>query len=183
MRQFLYLIGQPGAGKSTLMATAMEGVAWEQMKQPLAHIRYPGGIELGTRRQHFSGTDALPFHIQPQAIAWVGRSDAPEVILGEGDRLAGDGFFAAVKRAGYVMTVIYLNTPNDVAAARRRERGGYQSPNQIIGRRERMRKLAQTWVDLAWNLDGTRPLADLTSILQAHPAIIAARGDRLANAE
>jgi energy-coupling factor transporter ATP-binding protein EcfA2 len=88
----LYLIGPPGAGKSTLMATIV-GRALEQRADPIAHtLHVSGWTQLGKLRDGFPGTDTLPRTVINDACAWV-RSDAPTSLAGEGDRLACERFF------------------------------------------------------------------------------------------
>jgi len=147
-RQFLYILGEPGIGKSALMAELTAHLAPLPQASPMAHILWleagePQFAELGARRANgFSGTDALPMGIQPKAVEWM-QQRPYRSILAEGDRLANDGFFTAVERAGYELTVVYMH--GTVAAERRRARGSRQNESWVRGRITKTQGLAERW--------------------------------------
>lgn len=153
MSHFLYLLGAPGSGKSSLvraLSTSARGVAH---KKPFPHIEWaaPGGevVELGARREKFSGTDALPMNTQPRAVAYVDAHPGP-LLLAEGDRLANDGFFKAVQAAGYTFTLVWLDPPGEWMATRRAERverdgGRLQNESWIRGRESKVNRLGLEW--------------------------------------
>ena len=160
-RQFLYLIGEPGIGKSTLMAQLTSTMLAIEQVSPIRHILWLDGYqeprfaELGARRANgFSGTDALPMGIQPRATEWIAQRPYRS-ILAEGDRLANDGFFAAVEAAGYKLTVVYL--AGSVAAERRIQRGSRQNPAWVRGRITKTERLAIKWGALDLIVDGKDP--------------------------
>ena len=150
-RRLLYLVGEPGAGKSALMARLTEG-----------HPRVPlsgGGlardlivdprcgevvaVELGRRRGAFSGTDALGMTVIGAAEAYLPRCEAP-VLLAEGARLGNARFLTSARRAGYAVTLVLLD--HDDAPAWRRARadrlGKTQDQSWVAGRRTASRRLA-----------------------------------------
>lgn len=170
-RPLLYLIGQPGSGKSTLFRTALAGATFTEERQPFLHLDFGGGIELGGRREQFSGTDMLAMNVQPKVIQWLNQTPA-RAIIAEGDRLANDSFFRAVVSAGWQLRVVLLDCPDAVAAARRAARGSNQNPSWVAGRASKVRRLAVEWVmRSADRLDATRPPAELAEQLRSYRAM------------
>jgi hypothetical protein len=176
----LYLIGQPGSGKTSVLQGALRGLAAYRVSKPLAHTVYTPtwgsehvlGVELGFARPPHGGTDVLAMGAQPLAEAFVHRLAAGPVLLGEGDRLANAKFFAAVMSAGFVLTVAWLDTPDEVAASRRDGRGSSQSPSWIKGRQTKVRRLAEGWSGTLLRLDGSLPLPEVIASLKATPALL-----------
>ena len=109
----IYMIGEPGAGKSTLMARLTE--PWERFVatgQPRRDLLLEGetirAVELGKRRAGgFSGTDALGSSVITVAERWLYQHEAP-IVLGEGARLANARWLKAGVDAGYRVTLVLL---------------------------------------------------------------------------
>ncbi len=170
MKHFLYLIGVPGAGKSTAMGLAVTGIMAVKATAPFEAWEFPGGVWLGALDR---GTDALSMSVQPLAVEWLELS-APPAVVAEGDRLANVKFFQAVRDLGYQLEVVYLNTPAQTAAARRDRRGTDQNPTWLEGRRTKVQRLA-AWANLT--IDGDLPAASVAEILQQRPAFQVLRGE------
>lgn len=162
MKHALYLIGEPGAGKSTLVEHLTRDLPYEDGSSPFAFRRYDCGVyELGKRRENFSGTDALAMDVQPKAAQFVADIQ-PSYLLAEGDRLANDKFFRALDDLGYDLR-IYALEGADVAARHRRQRGGNQDPTWLAGRATKAARLTLRWgADI---LPAGAPLADLEAML------------------
>lgn len=128
----VYMIGYPGAGKSTAMRGALERAtsglkAW--CTKPFSHARY---LREGGEVWHlgkdagwggdFPGTDTLGMGVNPQAIAWMAAlataEFAPAVVVGEGDRLANRKFLSACPH----LTVVLLAVSRAEAQVRALER-------------------------------------------------------------
>jgi hypothetical protein len=160
MRTFTYLIGEPGVGKSTLMDSILYGHRAYPMKDPVPHIVYDDGsvAQIGAQRAKFSGTDALSMSIQPAVTEWLMQRPY-QTLLAEGDRLANDKFFRAVKAAGYELRLICLTaTPGRLSvrrASRMVELGlqNAQSPAWLAGRATKIRNLIPKWEPLVIQLD------------------------------
>lgn len=155
----IYVIGYPGVGKSSAVANALQLLNLGNpslVTHPVAHLRYPSheGLnlwEMGKRREAFSGTDALGMSVQPVAVRWVGAltdpgADSPDVLIGEGDRLATKGFLDACPN----LTVVHLSAPSSVAQQRASERAtrlgrSPQDPSWLRGRATKVDRLASAY--------------------------------------
>lgn len=167
-RRLIYLIGVPGAGKSTLLDAAIAAAGWERASistTPFLHEWYANrgpadrrmrAAYLGGHRDRFSGTDMLPLNVQPRVLAWLEMLDFP-LIVGEGDRLANRGFFSAARHFCAHVTVVLLDTPEDIAGARRAVRGSAQNPAWLKGRATKIDGLRH---EATITLDGTRPVPE-----------------------
>jgi hypothetical protein len=161
MRQMIYVVGEPGIGKSTAMAQATAG--WQRATEPSEHgwprrdllwrpgvEDWPTAVELGYRRDTFSGTDALPMNAITGAIdymAYMATSASPEadLVLAEGARLGVKRFLMSCVEYGWNVRVLYLSAPAEVAASRRKRRGSHQNEAWLRGARTRAERLAG-WV-------------------------------------
>lgn len=165
----VYLIGYPGAGKSTAMRGALAWLLARPREDvlPLVEYRRPGqgepcAAQLGRLRPGgFCGTDALSLSIQPKAVIWIGGDHAMgyPLVVGEGDRLANDGFLGAAAAAG-PLTVVLIDTSAEVAAARSARRAQHlgrdaQTAAWVAGRRTKTDGLAERWA--AVRIDGEAP--------------------------
>lgn len=169
--EFLYLIGMPGAGKTTVLRKALEGLEAVQERVPFAHLRYPGGVQLGAQRGAFSGTDALAMNCQPGVLVWLRRSAFPAVVA-EGDRLANRSFFQELQLQGWALTVVFLQVPIAIGSTRGQSvRRTYQSPAWFRGRATKVERLAADFVSREWVLDARLPVETLAAQVAAHPAI------------
>lgn len=169
--KFFYLIGQPGAGKTTLLAEMTRGLPYMMAPNPFAHIIWQGEtevVELGPKREAFSGTDGLSMSVQPKVLDWLALK-MYDSYFAEGDRLSTGSFFDGVEALGYDLQVAYLNTPTELAHARRTSRSERlgvppQSSSWVAGRVTKVDRLAHDWATL--ELDGSLPIADLADILR-----------------
>jgi len=154
----VYLVGEPGAGKTTALRELTAGYAREQTETagcPVMRLTWkttradlpvlPSVItEIGKDREgFFGGTDALAMNIAPKATEAL--SILGGLVIAEGDRLAHDGFLFAAQDAGWRVRVAALTTPRAMAAARRAERGGGQNETWVKGRRTKAVALARRW--------------------------------------
>lgn len=156
----MYIIGEPGAGKSTLMRAIFEGVPSVQVAARVPHIAYhrtghASAAQLGKERENgFGGTDAMAMSIQPKVLAWLASEPYP-LIVAEGDRLGNDKFFREVRDQGHKLDVVLLGVPPEYAAERRARRGSTQDDTWLKGRQTKVTNLAQEWATV--RLDGTLP--------------------------
>lgn len=168
------MIGLPGCGKTTMTDGAVDSLLLSGVERdkPFAHTDYGWLVALGRRRDGFGGTDALSMSIQPTVIEWIWRTrytTQVDEVLGEGDRLANGKFFAAVPE----LTVIYLDTPVEVARQRMAERADrlgkpLQNEPWWKGRMTKVDNLIARWPHVRY--DGTLPAAELAGMLASHLA-------------
>lgn len=134
MTRSLYLLGGPGAGKSTLMARLVRDWAWGPYQRLIdrelfGHVGVGPdlevGVYLGHLRPEYPGTDALSLSVAPHALRWLQRGPDPLVdwIFGEGARLAHRSFLGELG-ARTALVVVHLAVPPEVSAARRASRPG-----------------------------------------------------------
>lgn len=176
--KLVYFVGAPGVGKTTLMEALTARCERQSETKPFAHDwlyrdTTPVAIELGRRRESFSGTDALSMSVQPKAIQWLGRK-RHELLLAEGARLANLKFFYAARDVGYQVVLFYLIASNADLDARRVERGSSQKPSWMKGAATRARKVAdQMRMDATvhW-VTTSAPLEDVVATtLKLEPAL------------
>ncbi len=184
MTRTLYLVGPPGSGKSTLVHRLAERMGAENLapvEVPIPYLEWfdkhgndLGIIELGRRRDTFSGTDALSMSIQPKAMAFMRAMDGspfqPWWVVGEGDRLANRAFLESCP----CLTLVDIAVPDEVAWVRMVQRAQEigskpQSEPWWRGRATKVRNLVNDppcTIDRRVTLDGTQPVDDLASQLQ-----------------
>lgn len=150
-KQLIYLIGPPGSGKSTLMKELTS--RWSRtpaetgLTRDLLLSRQTcslEAVELGRRRPHFAGTDALGQSVIAEAIQWMIGQSETDLVFAEGARLGNRRFLATSAAAGYAVLLGFLdhaNTP-DWRAARERRLGRAQNPSWVAGRGTAARNLA-----------------------------------------
>jgi hypothetical protein len=135
----IYLVGEPGVGKTTLMAALtarfavgsavqLNGLLWAE---PLSIQKKWVGYRFGKTRDKFSGTDALGMAACPDAVDWVRWAALPNYLFGEGARLA-TGKFLDLLHQKTDFTLIHLVAEN--AADRRKARGSNQNSGWVRGR-------------------------------------------------
>lgn len=143
-KSLIYIVGEPGAGKSTALAKATAHWTRHPQQAPLAHDLLVDessivAVELGKRRETFSGTDALPMNAITRAETFLATTLAP-VIIGEGARLGVRRFFETAVDMGMDVTLFYLTTPH--AAEQRAARGTEQKESWVKGAATRAANIA-----------------------------------------
>jgi hypothetical protein len=144
MKDLMYVLGEPGVGKSTFVEYITRGIGWESAELPVPFRRYDCGVwELGKRRREYSGTDALAMNAQP-AVEQLLEGVSPALILAEGDRLANAKFFHRAEELGYTLHTVTL-LGSEIAAAQRTLRGSKQDESWLRGRQTKVRRLSDAF--------------------------------------
>jgi hypothetical protein len=140
----VYIIGGPGAGKSTFMARLLieMGVDTEPLEDLHAkrnvknlvtlrgHRLSDGGVYLGKMREQFPGTDGLDRVSSPVAVEWLETGPDVSYILAEGATLATQGFLGALS-AHTDLLLLHLVVDDETRAKRFAERGSTQSATWV----------------------------------------------------
>lgn len=176
MRELLYLIGEPGSGKTSLFAALTAGLEPEHIAKPFAHTLWPAGgefiAELGPRREGgFAGTDGLSMSAMPVVLDWLTWGCSYDRVIGEGDRLASMKFFDGAEAAGWRVTVLNIACPPEVLSERRAARAAAlgvpeQDATWVKGRETKYANLAERANE---TLNGTFSTEQLLVQLRAFP--------------
>lgn len=147
-RHMLYILGEPGVGKTTVVRRMVKGIPSEQHQVPYVYFTVHGEetgehvVQLGWDRDGaFGGTDSLGMAAQKHVLGWLGDA-VPNYVLGEGDRLANGKFFDAVTDLGYKLVVVLFDMDEEALAERRAKRnaevGKAQDDRWLAGRRSKV---------------------------------------------
>lgn len=175
-----YLMGEPGVGKSALMAYIQGRYLGACLLSKYGQFTYRefgvGVVIAGADHELYPGTDTLSFTAVRSAEDYISRY-SPEVFLAEGDRLANDRFFSHLDEAADAFTIVHLVAEPGVLAARRAARGSDQSPSWLVGRATKTANLAKLWAPRILTLDASASVVDLADRLVAEvPAFAALTG-------
>jgi hypothetical protein len=147
--KLIYLVGEPGVGKTTTMRALTDQWALLGVQEyPFAHTLFGradtgvvDAVELGRYRDTgYGGTDALGMSVIERVVPWLRTGPRPALLLGEGARLGNRRLLFAAADAGYAVHLCHLDGP-DIAAARRRSRGSTQNDSWVRGRATAARNL------------------------------------------
>lgn len=156
--KIVYVIGEPGSGKTTLMKRVMEESKvtkdiHSNENFPLVpfHTNNKNLIVLGKYAEGdvFGGTDKTSMAVQPQAIEFLKAiqksSDNNINITAEGDRLTTASFIEHIVEE-YDATIYYLRTTPDVRQVRYKERGSNQNETWLNGRITKIQNILTNFV-------------------------------------
>jgi hypothetical protein len=149
----VYLIGAPGAGKTTVTrALESNWIPVADATDPVKHRVWfgPQGttISLGHDRAPFGGTDTLSYTAINVIERWLPTlpEQGVENVYGEGDRLANPRFFNLCRSVGD-LKVFYLDRSDEQAQTQRAQRASdnnlpMQNASWVAGRATKARNLA-----------------------------------------
>lgn len=185
-RHMLYIIGEPGVGKTTLVRRLVKGVPSSVHTVPYVSWTSYGDekvIQLGHDRGVFGGTDALGMAAQKHVLEWL-RSWGVDnegnnysaadcrYFLAEGDRLANAKFFDAVRAMGFDLQVVVLALEPEELQARRNTRnariGKSQDDRWLKTRATKVRNLAG---QASLVLDASQPTKELAKELRRYAVV------------
>lgn len=144
--KIIFIIGEPGSGKTTLMRRFMEEVGGFEphfKEYPLIDYHRSGDIfVLGKYEEGelFAGTDRLSMACQPNAVKFLSELRDESVVLIEGDRL-GNRSFIEDCFSKYPTLIVYLKTSSDTREQRFSERGSDQNEQFLRSRETKLKNL------------------------------------------
>jgi hypothetical protein len=186
MSKILFVVGEPGVGKSTLLGEAFEAFERAEVDHltaggPMRELLWDGprlfGCELGRRLgklpEDYPGTDTMSQTAIVGVDDWLrAGADGLDVIVLEGTRLMNKRFVNAALAGDHQLMIFYLYGPQ-IARDRRDERGSNQNPQWLKGRQTAAANFYQLCDRMAHerarlkSLDGVR--GDIgTHVLPAH---------------
>ena len=150
----MYLIGEPGVGKTTAMRQVTKAYSRAPIFQDdlcprellFAKAVHLVAVELGKQRGTFSGTDALAMNIIDRAERYMTElPDNPPFVLAEGARLANKRFLSHCVSVGHRVQLLYLDSPQlayNQRALRELRTGKKQNESWVKGRASAAANLA-----------------------------------------
>ncbi len=161
----LFIVGPPGAGKTTLVRRLLDpgsqliaAPKWTVGPRVCAAGHYSGGT--------FDGADTVPYNGVQLALAyWESCLAAVPLTILDGDRFSHAGvtsWFAG--RAS--LACLHLTTDDAVLGERRALRGSSQSPAWMKGRSTKAARFADSFLGCLLRLDAAQPTDDLEIVLR-----------------
>jgi len=158
MTRSVYVIGGAATGKSTFMASLLDGVEFGPLSdlysarpsRSLITLRghwlekddHSWGLYLGVMREQFPGTDGLDRVSHTVASSWLSEESVlPDRIVGEGLNLSNEGFLKSLAQRTDLL-LVYLTATEETVAARCALRGSEQKPIFLKGSASRARNAA-----------------------------------------
>lgn len=172
MGTVLWIVGEPGVGKTTVIRPFLEGA--------LTYIARPkwtivGGLSGSIcaaghyRGEPFDGADTLPIGDIKLALAYWEEClrDRALTIL-DGDKLSTASALARVREAGAEVRCVHLMASEEMVLARRAARGTKQDPTWVKGRKTKAMRFASMFRggDERFELWADRSPADLTELVR-----------------
>jgi len=164
----VFVVGAPGAGKTTLVRELLEpnsaliaSPKWTVGPTVCAAGHYVGG--------KFDGADTVPYNGVQAALAfWEQRLASRSVTILDGDRFSFAGAHAFFLERGVRVACVYLDTKPETIQARRQQRGTTQNATWIKGRVSKATNFATSFAeDRKLRLDAAQPAKELaTEVLE-----------------
>lgn len=177
MSKIVFVVGEPGVGKSTLVGAAFGGFDRAEVDHraaggPMRELMWDGpkliGCELGRRvgkhPEGYPGTDTMSQTAIVGVDEWLrAGADDLDVIVLEGTRLMTKRFVLAAIAGDHRLQLFYLYGP-EIARQRREDRGSRQNPQWLKGRRT----AAANFYQLCDRMRNEHPDRLSTHVLPAH---------------
>lgn len=159
-RVALWVVGEPGIGKTTLAKEILRFALgngqydYRLVEKPKWTVRNDGALVaaghygLGS----FDGADRVPYNGVEDCLAYwrevLARRREPDLTLMDGDRFSHAGALGWFRAKVDRRAVLLLEGPADLAAARRESRGSNQNAKWIQGRKTKAYRFATSSEDL-----------------------------------
>ena len=161
MRVVLWIVGEPGAGKTSLarallgpnpLVTSSVSPKWTLSIPPgvVAAGHYTGGT--------FDGADTISYSGGAAAIDWWAENVSAPLTILDGDRLSNRNTIARLMREPVILACAYLELRSEIAAERRAARGSDQNASWVKGRSTKARRFFESFPGaIRITLDGELP--------------------------
>jgi hypothetical protein len=159
MLKVIFLLGEPGVGKSTLMEQVMNYLGDSNLLK-IKTLKYHEFKEAKTivlgqygDGQSFPGTDRLSMSVQPIAskvlTKWSKDDDRKGwTILIEGDRLGNQSFIGAIQSLPVKLKIFALVASDEIKEFRHKDRGDTQNDVWLKGRLTKVKNLLEAFEDV-----------------------------------
>lgn len=144
--KIIFIIGEPGSGKTTLMRRLMNEVGGFEphfKEYPLIDYHRSGNVYILGKYEDgelFAGTDRLSMACQPNAVQFLSELPEDSVVLIEGDRLGNRSFIEHCE-SKYATMIVYLKTKPETRTLRFDERGSEQTEQFLKSRETKLKNL------------------------------------------
>lgn len=162
----IWLVGEPGIGKTTLARRLLGPSEIELVDRPKwtrTRHTYAAGHYTG---QTFDGADTLSYSGGAAALEWWAAAPARPLTLLDGDRLSTGNAVTFVRALPNVWPLcVYLAAPEGVAAGRRSLRGSNQNPTWLKGRATKSARFYESFPGKVLRLDAMAAPAELCRVV------------------
>lgn len=164
-RNVIWLVGEPGVGKTTLARRLLgpsEPEIIERPKWTRTPHAYAAGHYTG---KTFDGADTLPYCGGIEALAWWASAPPRRLTILDGDRLSTHSAVNFVSELPVQRLCVYLGAPDETIEHRRAERGSDQNATWLKGRATKATNFARRFPGPVLRLDATLAPAELCMLV------------------
>lgn len=164
----VWVVGDPGAGKTTLVRAIIEGNELALIRSPKWTVAGDYALAGHYTGAAFDGADTVNYNGVDEALTyWETSLQEKRVVFFDGDRFSHEKAKVRVAEKADPL-VIHLSISEQAASERRKERGSAQNEAWVRGRRTKSAKFASTFEEnQRLVLDASRPVSELAKDVRA----------------